>query len=472
MNKILSVALGLSLLVAAALVYGAVRYAQVESVDIGQPLHTAAHAAIPAEKLGNSFYCGHCHTQIFQEWSASLHRFSSHNNPVYRRVTEVIRERGNPKHLRFCARCHEPMMLAAGADLAAAPNDWVANAGLTCVSCHRITEVRGGNGEYVLKEPILHPFAVTESPVLQWVHGALVNAFPRLHREVLTQDFYASAEYCRSCHSVTVPKAVNGVADVVLQDEYEQWRHSAFASGADGHPQKDCKDCHMPLVASEDPAAKDGLIRSHRFAAGNTALPRFNRDFEQAEAADAFLRDGRVGVEIVGAEQTADALKLDIRVTSRDIGHAFPAGTADSNQAWLEILAQDRNGAAIAHQGALDADRRIDKDAVTFGIDYANADGAQTDRRNTTTQAVSILRDTRLGPGERRRLNIAVPLPPDLLYPLTIEARLNWRKYAPELIAWVFEGRPAPEIPITVMSSDRFVFSNQPIEASREASFP
>ena len=441
----------------ALLAYGWTLYARLGTADIGQDFNQAMAASIPADKLGNSFYCGHCHTQIFQEWSASLHRFSSHNNPVYHRVTQAVRQQGNPEHLRFCARCHEPMMLAAGEDLTAEPQGWIATAGLSCLSCHRITEVHGGNGQYVLQEPILHLFAVTESPLLQAVHAALVNLFPGLHREMLTQDFYASAEYCRSCHEVTVPKAINGVADVALQDEYHQWRHGPFASGRDGHPQKDCLTCHMPYLASDDPAAQNGLIRSHRFVGGNNALPQFNRDFEQAEATEQFLRAGRIALDIAEAEWAAGGLNLDLILNSQDIGHAFPAGTADSNQAWLEIIVRDAQGNIVAHQGGLDAERRIDPDAVTFGIDYADAGGAKTDRRTTTTEAVAILRDTRLGPGERRRLRISIELTASPTYPLTVEAKLNWRKYAPDLIAWVFAGRDAPDIPVTVMSSDEFL---------------
>src|SRR5207247_6245245 len=61
-------------------------------------------------------------------------------------------------------------------------------------------------------------------------------------------------------------------------NEYDNWQ----ASGVSGqgarsfyYPAKaqKCADCHMPLVASSDPAAKGGKIKSHRFPAANTALP-------------------------------------------------------------------------------------------------------------------------------------------------------------------------------------------------------
>ena len=71
-------------------------------------------------------------------------------------------------------------------------------------------------------------------------------------------------------------------------NDYDNWQ----ASGVSGEgarsfyyppkPQK-CADCHMPLVESNDPAAKNGMVRSHRFPAANTALPFVNGDTEQLE---------------------------------------------------------------------------------------------------------------------------------------------------------------------------------------------
>ncbi len=363
--------LSLSLLVFVGVAYGFYLNATLPVANIGQDFNQPSdQAVILAENLGNSAYCGHCHTDLFQQWNASLHSFSSHNNPVYRKVTEHLRQQNKSEHLQFCARCHEPIMLVSGESLQAEPDSWVANSGLTCLSCHRIIEVHGGNGQYVIKEPILHPFAVSNSPWLQQIHAWLVQAFPWLHRQVLTQDLYKSAEYCQSCHSVTVPAEINGQQELVLQDEYEQWTHSPFAHG---EQTKNYPDCHMPLVPSDDPAAKKGVIRSHRFTGGNTAIPRFNSDFHQVEASSKFLQDNRIALKVLNAKVEANSLTLDVEISSKNIGHAFPAGTADSNQAWLAIEISDSQGQVIATQGALDEKKRISDDAMRFGIEYIDA---------------------------------------------------------------------------------------------------
>jgi hypothetical protein len=62
--------------------------------------------------------------------------------------------------------------------------------------------------------------------------------------------------------------------------------------------------CHMPEVPSDDPAAKDGLIRSHSFAASNNVLALFNRDYDHLDSIKAFLTRGIVQLRIAGARKS------------------------------------------------------------------------------------------------------------------------------------------------------------------------
>src|SRR2546425_3958221 len=63
----------------------------------------------------------------------------------------------------------------------------------------------------------------------------------------------------------------------------------------------------MPLVASNDPAAQNGKVRSHRFPAANTALPFVNHDPVQLKVVQDFLRDGQISVDLFGITRTAEA---------------------------------------------------------------------------------------------------------------------------------------------------------------------
>ena len=72
---------------------------------------------------------------------------------------------------------------------------------------------------------------------------------------MLTKPFYRSPEYCATCHSLTVPAAINGVATMPLTDEAGQLHHRHQIAEGEGLPDR-CIDCHMPEVPSNDPAAK------------------------------------------------------------------------------------------------------------------------------------------------------------------------------------------------------------------------
>ena len=95
-------------------------------------------------------------------------------------------------------------------------------------------------------------------------------------------------------------------------NEYDNWQ----ASGVSGqgarsfyYPEtpQTCSSCHMPLVRSDDPAARDGYVRSHRFPGANTALPFVNRDQAQLDAVQDFLRAGQVSIDVFGITRVAAA---------------------------------------------------------------------------------------------------------------------------------------------------------------------
>lgn len=429
--------------------------------------HAEVH--VDPAKLGGSEYCGHCHTDIFHQWNASSHHFSSFNNPIYRKVvTHTVGHKGQPT-FAFCARCHDPILSSAGETAKLDADSWQANAGITCLSCHRIVEIGHGNGEYRISEPTLHPFALSDNPTLAHLHKALIAITPWLHRGVLSKPFYRDPEYCAACHSLTVPAQVNGTAAMPLTDEAGQLHHRHQIVAGEGLPDR-CIDCHMPKVPSKDPAAKDGLIRSHRFAGSNTALPTFNRDVDQREAVEAFLTSGIVELRVAGLRtqpdvpfqsagtvtvHAGDSVEIAVEVRNARPGHQFPAGTVDSNEAWLSALLTDASGHALATHGQTDGEGLLPADAIRFGTRFVDASGNVTDRRNTTTDAVSVASDTVIPIRGRRTVFVNFTIPPAAQPPFVAEIRLNWRKYSPAFINWVFDGRGTPPLPITTLASLR-----------------
>jgi len=428
-------------------------------------LACAVHAereSFDPEKLGNSAYCGHCHTDIFHQWNASTHHFSSFNNPIYRKVALLTLEEKGSETLEFCANCHDPI-LARSNDLDEKKfNGWAATAGITCLTCHRITDHGTSNGDIKISEPLLHPFALSEKKWLQKAHKTMLKATPILHTLMLTKDSYSEPEFCASCHSLTVPSSINGLRDMPILLEYEHWSNSQHAhSDQHGNYKNDCISCHMPEVASEDPAAKDGLIKSHRFSASHTIIPAFNRDLDQFESVESFLQDRielHVKSHIVEKKRNIKnnysiTLNSIITVKNSGVGHRFPGGTMDSNQAWLRLTYRDNMGATLYSYGSLDDNENIPAESIRFGATYLNKDGDITDRRNSTTESVKEELNTTLAPGEERTYELTFSLEDIAGGTVLLNLDLLWRKYEPEFIEWVFEGKQIPEIPITTISS-------------------
>ena len=152
-----------------------------------------------------------------------------------------------------------------------------------------------GAGDFVVEYPPLHDLATSENPFLSSLHDWLLYLDPKPHRETFLKPFHReqTPEFCASCHKVHLDVPVNAYRWFRGFNDYDNWQ----ASGVSGEgarsfyyppkPQR-CADCHMPLVSANDPAAKNGMVRSHRFAAANTALPFVNGDRVQLEAVQTF----------------------------------------------------------------------------------------------------------------------------------------------------------------------------------------
>lgn len=432
---------------------------------------TADGKPIRASSLGSSDYCGACHRDIFQQWAASAHHFSSFNNPFYRRVALDTARRSGGETLRWCAGCHDPIPLLAGEVGSGDLEGWAANAGITCLVCHRVAEVSGGNGGYVLDAPGFRSLTASEHPFVRGLHDGLIRVAPWLHRAALSRPVSRSSEFCGACHAQTIPGAINGARPFSVQNDYAQWRASRFSehAGPDrpGRP-AGCAGCHMPLVPSDDPAAKNGRIRSHRFAAANTALPSLNRDDEQLAAVEAFLADRPLAVELSGLRRNGgprralpgeraqvgrgELVELEVTVSSRRVGHTFPGGTVAFNEAWIELDAVDGRRRPVFHSGRVADDGEVDPGAVFYRAVFADRHGRPTDERNASSAAAALDSARLIPAGGVDVVLYRFAVPRDAASPLTVTARLNWRKFSARFARWAFEGRPAPRLPVTVVA--------------------
>src|SRR5437899_1141606 len=378
---------------------------------------------IPSKYFMKSDACQRCHADIYKQWDSSMHHFSSFNNQWYRKSIEYMQDVAGVRSSKWCAGCHDPALLYSG--LFDTPIKQIvdrpeARAGLGCLMCHSIVEVKStmGQGDFFLEYPKLHELAANENPIVRKLHDFVVRLNPEPHRRTFLKPFMRvdTAEFCSSCHKVHLDVPVNHYRWIRGFNEYDNWQ----ASGVSGqgarafyYPKSpmNCADCHMPLVASKDDGNVRGLVHSHRFPGANTAVPIANEDQAQYEFAKNFLQDKQLSVDIfaispagkemsspvrgelgkqelsttfaVGEESEAslpkgpagelraitapidrtdaavrrgDDVRVDVVVRTRKVGHFFPGGTIDAFDVWLELQATDEKGQTIFWSGRVEDD--------------------------------------------------------------------------------------------------------------------
>lgn len=486
---------------------------------------TATGNFIPAKTLMNDQYCLKCHADIHKDWSDSVHRFSSFNNaPYFASVSETravsLERDGNVQASRWCAGCHDPVPFFSGAfdD----PNfdmlkHETASAGITCTACHAITNVNSvrGNADYTIEEPLHYPFASSENAVLQWINNQLVKAKPSFHKRTFLKPFHKTAEFCSTCHKVHLPEALNHYKEFLRgQNHYDPY----LFSGVSGHgarsfyyPPKavdNCSKCHMPLVASDDFGAQmfdDATqlsVHDHLFPSANTGIAWLRDRDDIIKAHQDFLKDV-MRVDIFGIREGGEidspliaplrpdvpALKpgqrylLETVIRTLKLGHLFSQGTVDSNEIWLDVKVTSGDR-VIGRSGAVDAqnDNEVDPWSHFVNVFMLDKDGNRIDRRNPEN-IFTPLYNHQIPPGAGQTVHYELQIPDDLTAPVTVELKLQYRKFDQRYMDFVARrnqqfGRTirghvpgqsyVNNLPITTMAVDTITFPVDGVEATVE----
>ena len=465
---------------------------------------TASGGHIVAAELMRDEECARCHPDAHAQWQYSAHRFASFNNPAYlfsvRNTRESVLARdGNVHAARFCAGCHDPVPLFSGRfddpdfdDV----HDPTAHAGITCVSCHAIEAIGSvrGNADYVIGVPERYPFSRSDHPVASWLNGFLIKAKPALHKRTFLKPLHKSREFCGTCHKVHLPVALNGYKWLRGQNHYDAF----LLSGVSGHgvasfyypaeAEKNCNRCHMPLLESDDFAAKRNdssgalTVHGHHFPAANTALAHLLGFPDAVNEAHREFLEGSLRVDIFGVRSGAaiDApltaplrpevpallpggeYVVEVVLRTLTLGHTFTQGTADSNEVWLEVTA--KSGEKLI---GISGGRRADDGAVDPYSHFVNAyvldrDGNRIDRRNAE-DIFTPLYDHQIPPGAASVAHYRLAVPEDSDAPLVVTARLHYRKFD-TIYMRHFQGEAfaGNTLPITTIASDTVTFPVEP----------
>ena len=434
-------------------------------------VETETAGLIPTDFFLTSETCATsgCHPDIYRQWNESAHHFSSFNNQWYRKSITYMQEVNGIEPSKWCGGCHDPAILLNGVmDKPIRENlhTPAAQAGLACTACHSIERVKDtmGNSGYVIKYPPLHDIAASDNPIIRRLHNYLIRLDPEPHKKSFLKPFHRqnTAEFCSTCHKVHLDEPVNNFRWVRGFNDYDQWQKSGVShQGALSfyYPEtaKKCVDCHMPLVDSTDAANIDGKVHNHRFPAANTALPFVNQHPDQLKAVTDFLQDDAVTLDLFtnGAPIRSDGVeiarnggtRLDVVVRTRNVGHRFPAGTIDAFDIWLEVKVTDENGKIVFWNGRIDApdgNGPVDPSAHFYRSYMLDAHGNLINKRNAWAMRTVLYSNT-IPPGAADIARYRLEIPPDCGDVLTVEAKLNYRKFNWWHTQWAYAGVRDPE---------------------------
>ncbi|MBI4606405.1 MAG: tetratricopeptide repeat protein [Planctomycetes bacterium] len=465
---------------------------------------TSTGKFIPEDVLAMDEYCLECHPDTYGDWFHSAHHFSSFNNPAYRYSVRETRQvalarDGSMQAARWCAGCHDPVPFFGGKfddphydDL----NDPTAHAGITCTTCHAITNLNSprGNGDYTIEEPLHYPFARSESPFLQWINAQLVKGKPAFHKKTFLKPFHKTAEFCSVCHKVHLPYELNNYKEFLRgQNHYDTY----LLSGVSGHgarsfyyPEKskpNCsEDCHMPYVPSHDFGHKDGRIHNHLFPGANTGLAELRGHEPTRKAQEDFLKDGQVRIDIFAlreggtisgkliaplrpelpALRRGDSYLVEVVLRTLKMGHHLTQGTTDSNELWVDLeaaVAGASGSQAIGRSGAIDERGTVDPWSHFVNVLMLDRNGNRIDRRNAQDIFVPLY-NHQIPPGAAQVVHYLLRVPEDASGPVELRARLRYRKFDATFMTHVF-GEGAPNLTPADMCEDRIVLPVEGVAA-------
>jgi hypothetical protein len=402
---------------------------------------TASGGAYDPRSLAGSESCGSsgCHSQILAEWKPSAHRWAA-MDAAFQKIQSIMAEQNGAESTRYCGGCHDPISLFSGTknigveDLTGLHGY---KEGVSCLVCHSIhqTDLQG-NANYVVGQPQEYLWQWTDDGTRKVLRDFLIRTYPDQHN-LLSKRAYKTPEYCAACHKQFIDEEVNRVGWVQLQNQYDNWKASHW--NAKGDPQKtvECRECHMPLVASEDPAAgdaadynrspEDGMHRSHRFVASNNLMPavlkvegwekqveltgRWLRgEFEVPEIAEKWSRGPIVTLALETPETVRPGETLPVRVilTSNKVGHDFPTGPLDIIQSWVELTVEDEAGETVWATGRLDERNFVEPGSFLFKVEPVDQYGNLIDRHNLW-EMVGVRFRRALFPGYSDTVEFSVP---------------------------------------------------------------
>ncbi|HEV2426480.1 MAG TPA: hypothetical protein VGZ29_16765 [Terriglobia bacterium] len=445
---------------------------------------TGSGRPVAPQLLAGSNTCGEagCHAAIFHEWAADAHRWSSEDKFFQAVQGAMMQQEGAPA-TRYCAGCHDPVSLLSAYKNASTSIEAPGfKEGSSCVVCHATRRVDvQGNGNYVWSPPRPYLFEYRGSAYARAITHFLIRAYPQQHDLDYDLALDRQPASCGACHKQFIDKQINHVGWVQLQNQYDDWKHGKWDADPNPARRLRCQDCHMyyqagASMAEADPYdVKHGLglrHRSHWFAAANQVMPEL---IDSPDAADQTRRatewiQGKkyipeiagvwpagpvIPVKIVASEPFLPGASTAFRVvlTNNKAGHSFPTGPLDLIRAWVEVTVSDASEKVLFHSGELTADDHVEPGTFVLKAEGVNSSGQEIVRHDLW-HYVGAQWKRAIFPGYSDMYEYRLRLPLTAKGPLTISARLRYRKANQYFMDFAFPGQHL-STPITDLSGDR-----------------
>jgi hypothetical protein len=468
---------------------------------------TSTGKAFDPRRLSGSESCGTagCHEQIVQEWQPSAHRYAA-MDPLFQGIQAVMAQQNGPESTRYCGGCHDPISLFAGAKTTfqeELTHQHGYQEGISCLACHAIRETDvQGNADYVTSPPSDYLWQWGDSGPARVARDFLIRTYPDEHL-LLSKRMYKAPEYCAACHKQFIDQEVNNVGWVQLQNQYDNWKASRWYHEGDASKTIECRECHMPLVASSDPASGDaadynrspgdGKHRSHRFIGANSMVPAMLKlegweeqvrltglwlsgRYEVPEIRDKWAEGPVIGLELEAPEFARPGETVPIRVVlvANKVGHDFPTGPLDIIQSWVELHVTDDEGNPVFSTGRRDERNFIEPGSFLFKAEPVDQYGALIDRHNLwemvgvryrralfpgysdsveyMVACPSSLGAQAAGPARRESERVQELVTPAAPGTLLVKARLNYRKVDQFLLNYLLGEESGVTAPVLAMT--------------------
>ncbi len=446
---------------------------------IGAPgnAETQTDAFISPGAFPSAQYCGHCHQEAYSQWRQSLHS-NSFRTPFYRTSVNILKQTKGIEFTRHCDSCHNPIAVVSGSLTSHANvNRSFDLDGLTCTTCHSIQGLQPnlGNGSYIMGIP-----AVMTDEHGNRIPGQVpykdILRHPDRHSKAVMQDFYRTPEFCGSCHKANLPHSLNEYKWIRAFTSYDEWQGSKFSKR---NPlvfyQADfasCQNCHMKREPAtlRDYGQKNGTFASHRWPAGNTAVPFYYGFDQQLAKTVEFLKSGNyLNVDIFGIENESskrlaaplgsvpfrvepnEDMQVLVVVQNKNIGHSLIPEVRDLYETRMELSVTDAAGKQIYHSGFLQPDGSLDQRAHSFTNRPVDMRGEFVDNHKVWT-IHSMAYDNTIQAGRSALIRYDFHVPTGAKSPLTVTARVNYRHLRQSYLNNVF-GPDHPAYPVIELAS-------------------